>query len=120
MDIPATLAENMGGWENLARALHSLFLDGVPTKRGASTHYDERWFYRVLLILAGNARGYGGEKAVTEVLREHIADLHSRDKKFRTDAARQSAAQSVQKQFSRLRKKHDKLFSSPIQVAVDA
>ena len=27
MDIPARLAESMGGWENLARALHTVFLE---------------------------------------------------------------------------------------------
>ncbi|MFA6312653.1 MAG: hypothetical protein WCV99_16900 [Sterolibacterium sp.] len=108
MDIPARLAKQMGGWENLARALHSVFLEQqeVQPKQQRVTRkkkYDAEWFYTVLLLMEGKVQGRGGRDTERCVIRQNIRKLYLNGKIPPGPAALEQKAQLVAKRLSEAR-----------------
>lgn len=125
MDIPASLAKQMGGWEPLARTLHSFLfavLDQqtkIPKARGPKLFYDELWFWKAILLMFGKARFLGGTKSVIAVIRENLDTLYKGGNCKKTKLGREQAANSVHKEFLRLKKPHQHLFTGAIRYAIE-
>lgn len=73
---PKWLADKVGGWEQLARMLYTLFLPPPPPsaaaqpkkKRGAKKKYDAKWLHGALIILGQNPKSSDKKEAIKKNL----------------------------------------------------
>ncbi len=108
MDIPATLAKEMGGWENLARALHSVFLEqGEPKPKPPRTtrkkKYDAEWYYGLLLLFEGRVRKRGGRDSARFIIEKYINEVYLNGRIPPGPAARKRKVRLMQKRLSEAR-----------------
>lgn len=126
MDIPAGLATQMGGWENLARALHSVFLaqKGVPPTQPTSRQkrqkqYDADWLYKALLLFKGNARRSGGRDSEQYIIKRYIQKLYLNGRVPPGTTALKKKARLVAKRISEGRKLWAYALQGPVRGAIN-